>query len=85
MTNANVMRIWYVPVEVLTLKRWLIAAFIINILLLTIDVLREDNNNLILGILGCIVLFGLRANLPEMFQRKRRDISLILSALIVGI
>jgi len=85
MTNENVMRIWYVPVEVLTLKRWLITAFIINILLLTIDVLREDNNNLILGILGCIVLFGLRSNLPEMFQRKRRDISLILSALIVGI
>ena len=42
MINEKSMKSWYVPIEILTLRRWLIVAVIANILLLTIDVLRDD-------------------------------------------
>ena len=54
MTNAVDMRLWYVPIEIITLRRWLVAAFVVNIMLLTVDVLRADSKLLILGVLSCL-------------------------------
>ena len=39
MINEKSMKSWYVPIEIITLRRWLIVAVIANIFLLTIDVL----------------------------------------------
>ena len=85
MINEKSMKSWYVPIEILTLRRWLIVAVIANILLLTIDVLRDDFNNLILGVFGCVLLASLRISLPEVEQKSRRNISLQISGIIVGI
>ena len=85
MITEKSMKSWYVPIEILTLRRWLIVAVIANILLLTIDVLRDDFNNLILGVFGCVLLASLRISLPEVEQKSRRNISLQISGIIVGI
>lgn len=85
MINEKSMKYWYVPIEIITLKRWLIVAVIINILLLTVDVLRDDVYNLILGVFGCVFLASLRLSLPAVEQNLRRNISLQISGIIVGI
>ena len=85
MTSENVMRSWYIPAEVMTLKKWIVAAVIANILLLTVDILRGDNLNLLLGIGGCIALSLLRNFLHEPRRRYHRDISLLIGAIVLGI
>ena len=60
MTSERVVRAWYMPAEVLALRNWLIAATIVNIILLTFDYLRGDEQLLVLGVLGCIALAALR-------------------------
>ncbi len=85
MTSENVMRSWYIPAEVMTMKKWIVAAVIANMLLLTVDVLRGDNLNLLLGFGGCIALSLLRNFLPGPRQRSRRDISLLIGAIVLGI
>ena len=42
MTTSVDMRSWYVPIEIITLRRWIVAAFIVNVLLLTVDYLRAS-------------------------------------------
>ena len=44
MTNSEDMRWWYVPLEIVMLRRWLVAAFIMNVLLLTVDYLRAESD-----------------------------------------
>jgi len=83
MTSENVMRSWYIPAEVMTMKKWIVAAVIANMLLLTVDVLRGDNLNLLLGFGGCIALSLLRNFLPGPRQRSRRDISLLIGAIVL--
>ena len=85
MTSRPAIINWYTPIEVLTLRKWLVATTIVNFLLLTIDVLRVDNHSLLLGIIGCLALAGARYFLPEIGQKQRRDICLVLSSIIVGI
>ena len=45
MTNSEDMRWWYVPLEIVMLRRWLVAAFIMNVLLLTVDYLRAESDH----------------------------------------
>ena len=85
MSNETIMRDWYTPAEILTLRKWIVASVIVNIFLLTIDVLRGDDFNLILGILGCLALAVLRNTLPERGDRGKRDISILFGTLIAGI
>ena len=40
MINQQLIRAWYTPVEVITLRSWLVVATIVNVLLLTFDFLR---------------------------------------------
>ena len=79
------MRDWYVPVEVLTLRTWLVVAFIVNFLLLTVEVLRDDSLSLYLGIIVCALFAALRASLPQVHELGKRNISLALSAFIIGL
>ena len=85
MTNAVDMRLWYVPIEIITLRRWLVAAFVVNIMLLTVDVLRADSKLLILGVLSCLLFAALRASLPEINDTFRRNVCLVLSSSLLGL
>ena len=62
MISERVIRAWYTPAEILALRNWLIVATIVNIILLTFDYLRGDDQLLMLGVLGCVALAVLRAN-----------------------
>ena len=76
MINEKTIREWYIPAEILALRNWLIAATIVNVLLLTFDYLRGDDQLLILGVAGCVALAVLRANLPEPRNPNKRNNSL---------
>ena len=85
MTNSDDMRWWYVPLEIVMLRRWLVAAFIMNVLLLTVDYLRAESDLLLLGVISCLLFAALRASLPNVNDHVRRNISLVLSAALLGI
>ena len=85
MTNSEDMRWWYVPIEIVMLRRWLVAAFLINVLLLTVDYLRAESDLLLLGILTCVLFAALRASLPNVNDHLRRNSCLVLSAMLLGI
>ena len=85
MTSSHNMRAWYVPVEIILLRRWIVAAFLVNVLLLTVDYLRADSQLLMLGIFSCVLFASLRASLPEVNNQLRRNVSLVLSAALLGI
>ena len=40
MISTATVRRWYAPVEVFTLRRWLLVSVIVNLLLLSVDLLR---------------------------------------------
>ena len=65
MINQQLIRAWYTPVEVITLRSWLVVATIVNVLLLTFDFLRGDEQLLLIGFVGCAALAALRASLPQ--------------------
>tara|TARA_B100000214_G_C23947042_1_gene618502 strand:+ start:367 stop:1626 length:1260 start_codon:yes stop_codon:yes gene_type:complete len=89
MITESTIKKWYTPVEVTTLKKWLIVSIIANISLLGFDVLRGDILNLTLGFNGCIsliVLYCILWTIPNSkVQRLRRDQSLFMSGVIVFI
>ena len=64
MISERVIRAWYTPIEVLTLRTCLVIATIVNILLLTFDYLRGDEEILLIGFLACGSLAALRTSLP---------------------
>ena len=82
MTNSDDMRWWYVPLEIVMLRRWLVAAFIMNVLLLTVDYLRAESDLLLLGVISCLLFAALRASLPNVNDHVRRNLSLVLSAIL---
>lgn len=87
MTSTDSFRRWYTPVEVSTLRRWLIVSFLVNVVLLGVDVLRSHASNLTYGCLG-VVLIGLLLNaLPEEANPNSRNVSLVLGGglLLVGV
>ena len=85
MINERTIREWYMPAEIFALRNWLVAATVVNILLLTFDFLRGDDQLLILGVAGCVALAVLRANLPESNNPNKRNISLFLCAIIISL
>lgn len=87
MISSETVRTWYTPVEVVTLRRWLIVSFLVNVVLLGVDVLRGSSTNLAYGCLG-VVLIGLLLNsLPEEANPNTRNVSLVLGGglLLVGL
>ena len=85
MKDNNSMKNWYIPIEIISLKKLIFAAFIINLLLLTIDYIRGDSEILIAGIIGCALIGILYFTIPSAAQAQNRDNSLILSSVIFGI
>tara|TARA_Y100000588_G_scaffold314481_1_gene342129 strand:+ start:596 stop:1840 length:1245 start_codon:yes stop_codon:yes gene_type:complete len=83
--SESTMKDWYTPIEVHTLKRWLIATIIVNLVLLIVDLLRTDDMNFIYGLTGCILLIALNRLFPEAEQRWRKDASLVLSGAIMAL
>lgn len=87
MTSTDSFRRWYTPVEVSTLRRWLVVSFLVNVVLLGVDVLRSHASNLTYGCFG-VVLIGLLLNaLPEEANPNSRNVSLVLGGglLLVGV
>ena len=86
MIDESTVRAWYTPVEVTTLRRWLIVSFLVNVFLLSVDVLR-GGGTLALGLAG-LLLIGLMLNtLPEEATPSSRNLTLVLSGglLLVGL
>ncbi len=83
--NQQVIRAWYTPVEVVTLQSWLVVATIVNLLLLTFDYLRGDDQLLLIGFIGCTALALLRAMLPQPNQVQQRNIALAISMVIISL
>ena len=85
MTNQQVIRAWYTPIEVTTLRNWLVVATIVNILLLTFDFLRGDDELLLIGFIGCSALAVLRASLPQPNQTQQRNIAVLISTAVISL
>ena len=86
MNSASSIRTWYTPVEVSTLRRWLIVSFLVNVLLLSIDVLR-GGQHLHLALLGLALMGTLLNVLPEEANPNNRTLSILLGGalLLVGL
>ena len=52
MISEAIVRRWYTPVEVSTLRRWLVVSFVVNLLLLSVDLLRGGTTTVLLGLVG---------------------------------
>ena len=85
MISERVIRAWYIPAEVFALRRWLVVATVVNIILLTFDYLRGDIQILLLGLFGCGILAALRNYLPVANNPNKRNISLLLSGAIIAV
>ena len=86
MNSASSIRTWYTPIEVSTLRRWLIVSFLVNVLLLSIDVLR-GGQHLHLALLGLVLMGTLLNVLPEEANPNNRTLSILLGGalLLVGL
>lgn len=85
MISERIIRAWYTPVEVLTLRTWLVVATIVNVLLLTFDYLRGDDEILLIGFLACASIAALRASLPVANNPNQRNIALVISLVVISL
>lgn len=85
MISERVIRAWYTPIEVLTLRTWLVVATIVNVLLLTFDYLRGDEEILLIGFLACASIAALRISLPAANNPNQRNIALVISLAVISL
>ena len=85
MISERVIRAWYTPVEVLTLRTWLVVATIVNVLLLTFDYLRGDEEILLIGFLACASIAALRTSLPVANNPNQRNFALVISIVVISL
>ena len=85
MLSERLIRAWYTPVEVLTLRTWLVVATIVNVLLLTFDYLRGDEEILLIGFLACASIAALRTSLPVANNPNQRNIALVISIVVISL
>ena len=85
MISERIIRAWYTPVEVLTLRTWLVVATIVNVLLLTFDYLRGDEEILLVGFLACASIAALRTSLPVANNPNQRNIALVISMVVISL
>ena len=83
MITESSVRSWYTPIEVSTLRRWLVVSFLVNVFLLSIDVLRNDTSNLLYGVLGLATLGFLLNSLPQEATPSSRNLSLALGGVLL--
>ena len=85
MISERVIRAWYTPIEVLTLRTWLVIATIVNILLLTFDYLRGDEEILLIGFLACASLAALRTSLPVANNPNQRNLAMVICMAVISL
>ena len=85
MISERIIRAWYTPVEVITLRTWLVVATIVNVLLLTFDYLRGDEEILLIGFLACASIAALRTSLPVANNPNQRNIALVISMVVISL
>ena len=78
MISEATVRRWYTPVEVSTLRRWLVVSFVVNLLLLSVDLLRGGTTTVLLGLLGLGLIAALVNALPKESSTSSRDASIVL-------
>ena len=81
MSGERTMRDWYAPLEIFALSAWLRIVVVVNLFLLTFDILRDDG--LEYSLVGILLLCLLVKSLPDGSKSWRRDTSLVLSGAIV--
>ena len=74
---------WYTPQEIVTLRLWLVVAFVINLVLSSIEWIRGDMFALQLSLLGTFCLAALSALLPDGIHAWKRDVAMGNSGLIL--
>ncbi|MGB1500005.1 MAG: hypothetical protein ACPG81_05490, partial [Poseidonia sp.] len=77
MISPATVRRWYTPVEVSTLRRWLLVSVVVNVMLLTVDVLR-GGESFFIGVLGVLLMGALLNSLPQEQKPASRNQSLML-------
>lgn len=87
MITETSVRSWYTPIEVSTLRRWLVVSFLVNVFLLSVDVLRSDTSNLLYGVMGLLTIGLLLNTLPKEAAPLTRNASLFLGGglLLIGL
>ena len=83
MITESSVRSWYTPIEVSTLRRWLVVSFLVNVFLLSVDALRNDSSNLLYGVLGLVAIGLLLNSLPQEATPSSRNRSLALGGLVL--
>ena len=83
MITESSVRSWYTPIEVSTLRRWLVVSFLVNVFLLSVDALRNDSSNLLYGVLGLVAIGLLLNSLPREATPSSRNRSLALGGLVL--
>ncbi|MAH90580.1 MAG: hypothetical protein CMA11_02295, partial [Euryarchaeota archaeon] len=63
MSGERAMRDWYAPLEIYTLASWLRVVVVVNLFLLTFDILRDEG--ILLSLLGILLLALLVKSLPD--------------------
>ena len=74
---------WYVPQEIATLRLWLPVAVGVNLLLSSIEWIRDDSFALQLSLLGAAALFVLWLVLPDGEQAWKRDVAMGKAGLVL--
>ena len=74
---------WYTPQEITTLRLWLVVAFVINLMLSSIELIRGDFLALQLSLLGAFALAVLWLVLPDGEESWKRDAALAKSGLVL--
>ena len=74
---------WYTPQEITTLRLWLAVAFVINLMLSSIELIRGDFLALQLSLLGAFALAVLWLVLPDGEDSWKRDAAMAKSGLVL--
>jgi arabinogalactan oligomer/maltooligosaccharide transport system permease protein len=74
---------WYEPQEIVTLRLWLPVAVGVNLLLSSIEWIREDSLALQLSLLGAFALLVLWLVLPDGEQAWKRDVAMGKAGLVL--
>ncbi|MAR60978.1 MAG: hypothetical protein CMA40_00140, partial [Euryarchaeota archaeon] len=76
-------QVWYTPQEITTLRLWLAVAFVINLVLSSIEWIRGDFLALQLSLLGAFALAVLWLVLPDGEDSWKRDAAMAKSGLVL--
>ena len=82
MISQETVRRWYTPVEVSTLRRWLLVSVVVNVMLLSVDALR-GGESFFIGVIGVLLIGALLNSLPEEQNPASRNQSLVLGGAVL--